>query len=150
MSQAVETETVPTRIGPLHVELRRQGPSVLCWPSLYCDARTLDSMADDLARDHRVLVVDGPGHGKSGASPGRFSFDEDLVPVLAEVRIPTLFFAGAEDTLFPVDEAQRQAAAIPECRFVVVERSSHQSALEAPERVLPVVREALAEWSARV
>jgi pimeloyl-ACP methyl ester carboxylesterase len=274
MSQAVETKTVPTRIGQLHVELRGQGPSLLCWPSLYCDARTLDWIASDLARDHRVLVVDGPGHGNSGASPGRFSSDdaadaaidildatgaarvtwigaawgghvgvcvarryperlaglvvmntpmarwrgrrlalmrlsyallwlfgprsfvsrviadamiahsapdrgslvdavagalrrcdrrgllvaarsamlerEDLVPVLSEVRTPTVFLAGAEDALFPVEEAQRQAAVIPECRFVVVERSSHQSALEAPERVLPVVREALAEWSARV
>ncbi|HEY6560167.1 MAG TPA: alpha/beta fold hydrolase [Polyangiaceae bacterium] len=98
MSQAVETKTVPTRLGQLHVELRGQGPSVLCWPSLYCDARTLDSIAYDLARDHRVLVVDGPGHGKSGASPGRFSFDDAAdaaIEILAAMGAARVTWIGA-------------------------------------------------------
>ncbi len=70
----------------------------------------------------------------------------DTVPLLAEVRVPTVFCTGAEDSLFPVEEARRQASMIPRCRFVVVEKSSHQSALESPARVLSVVREALTEW----
>jgi len=265
------TRTISTQIGALHVESRGDGPPIFCWPSLYCDARTLDPVASDLARDHQVLVVDGPGHGRSGKSPGRFSLDDsadaamtildalgvrratwlgaawgghvgiaaarrhrerlnglvllnapcapwsggrlalmrltygllwlfgprsfvasiiadkmiaptvgrdradlvaavaaalrrcdrggllvsarsamfergDLVPLLPEVRVPTLFFAGADDSLFTVDEARSQAAAIPDCQFIVVERSSHQSAIEAPEQVIQIVRKALVSW----
>jgi pimeloyl-ACP methyl ester carboxylesterase len=73
----------------------------------------------------------------------------DTVPLLPEVRVPTLFFAGAEDALFPIEEARAQAGRIPDCRFVVVERSSHQSALEAPAEVLPLVRDAIAKWLPR-
>jgi pimeloyl-ACP methyl ester carboxylesterase len=245
---------------------------LLCWPSLYCDARTLDPLVEDLARDHRVLVVDGPGHGRSGISPAPFSsqdaahaavevldamgaaratwigaawgghvgitvartharrlaglivmnaplqpwrghrlalmrlthallwmfgprsfiapiiadtmigrsagpdrkslvatvtaalrrcdkqgllrtarsamFDrEDPLPHLPDVRVPTVFFTGAEDTLYPVTDARRHAAAFPQCRLVVLEHSSHQSALEVPEKVLSIIREALSEWS---
>jgi 3-oxoadipate enol-lactonase len=71
----------------------------------------------------------------------------DLVPVLPEIRVPCVFVTGARDVLFPVDEARSQADEIPGCRFVVVQRSSHQSALEVPEQVLAIVRGALAEWT---
>ncbi len=265
----VEERQIQTRMGPLHVEVRGSGTAVVCWPSLYGDARTLDPIAEELGRDHRVVVIDGPGHGKSPppAKPptfvecadaaievltvlgidraawfgpawgghvgvvaalrsparvsglvilnapmsvwrgknrmlmrlsyvlirmfgprsfvapmiaakmiGRTARDretlvriltdamhrcdrrglvlavknalqrEDLVPSLPAVRVPTLFFTGAEDTLFPVEAARAQAAAIPGARFVVVEHSSHQSALEATTQVLSLVRPALAEW----
>jgi pimeloyl-ACP methyl ester carboxylesterase len=60
-----------------------------------------------------------------------------------------LFLAGAQDSLLPEAEARRQAAAIPGCRFVVIERSAHQSVLESPAQVLPVVRAAIAGWVSR-
>jgi pimeloyl-ACP methyl ester carboxylesterase len=41
----------------------------------------------------------------------------------------------------------RNAAAIPRCRFAIVERSAHQSALESPEQVVPLVRDAIAGWT---
>lgn len=272
MGATTECRIVPTMIGPLHVEARGQGDVLLCWPSLYCDARTLDPLVEDLAHDHRVLVVDGPGHGRSGISAAPFSseeaahaavqvldamgatratwigaawgghvgitvarthaerlagliimnsplqpwrgrllvlmrlahallwlfgprsfiapiiadsmigrsagpdrralvatvvaalrrcnwkglvlsarsamFDrEDPLPHLAHLRVPAVFFTGAEDALYPVAEARRHAAAFPQCRFVVLEHSSHQSALEVPHQVLPIIREALSEWS---
>lgn len=253
------------------MEVSGKGPAVLCWPSLYCDARTLDPLVRDLQRDHRVVVIDGPGHGGSGPSPGAASLEDcadaavevlddlkidrvvwvgaawgghigvhaalrhadrlaglvilnspmapwrgahlalmrltysllwtfgprsfvapmiadkmiapsaapdraamvrtivealrrcdrrgllsaarsamferrDVIPLLSKVRVPAVFFAGAEDGLFSVEEARSQASLIPQCDFVVVERSAHQSALEAPEQVLPVLREAMAEW----
>ena len=273
MNTDVEDRSVETSIGTLHIEVRGQGPCVLCWPSLYCDARTLDALAEDLSRDHQVVVVDGPAHGQSSVSPRPYSLEDcadaavrvldeldirraiwigpawgghvgiaaarrharrlrglvilnapmaawrggrralmwltyvllwifgprsfvarlvtdkmiapsagpdrqalveivssalrrcnkrglletmrsvtfdrqDLVPSLAEVQIPTLFFAGAQDSLFPVAEARAQAAAIPDCRFVVVEHSAHQSALEAPEQVLPIMRQFCLDCSA--
>ncbi|MBM4267026.1 MAG: alpha/beta fold hydrolase [Deltaproteobacteria bacterium] len=266
----IESRDVPTKVGNLRVEVRGTGPAVLCWPSLYCDARALDPLVEALAVDHRVVVVNGPGHGGSGSSPGLFSLDDcafaalsvldvlgirdavwigaawggqigvaaarrhperltglvilnapmapwsgsrlvltrltyalltvfgpcsflapviagamiaqnasdrpqlvatvadrlrrcekrafllaarsamfergDVTPLLSEVRVPTLYFAGAEDSLLPVAQARAEASRIPRCRFVVVERSSHQSVLEAPEQVIPAVREALADW----
>ncbi len=264
------TKKIVTKVGALHVESRGRGPALLCWPSLYCDARTLDPITTELARDHRVVVVDGPGHGGSAPSPGPFSVDDcadaaievldalgieraawigaawgghvgvtaairhparlaglvilntpmapwrgfrlglmrltyallatfgprsfvgpmiadkmiapsatgrtamvryvadalarcdrrglltaarsamfergDAVPLLPKVGVPTVFFTGEEDALFPVEEARAQAALVSHCRFVVVSRSAHQSALEAPEQVLPIVRDALAQW----
>lgn len=71
----------------------------------------------------------------------------DLVPALSDIEIPVLFMTGANDPLFSVKEARCQAAAIPRCQFVIVERSAHQSALESPEQVLPIVRNTIAEWS---
>jgi len=261
------TRQLATKVGILHVEERGKGPAVLCWPSLFADARTLDGIAQALADDHRVVVVDGPGHGKSAAPPAPFSLAdcadaamqildelgidratwigaawgghvgvaaalrhpdrldrlvvlnvpmapwrgrrlalmrltqallgvfgprsfvarmiadksiapnagpdrakmadtveaalrrcdphglriamasamfgrEDLVPRLGEVTVPTVFFAGADDALFPIEEARAQAGAIPGCRFVVVERSGHYSAIERPDVVLPILREA--------
>lgn len=256
---------VVTKVGTLHVEERGRGPAVFCWPSLFADARTLDVVADALAPDHRVVVVDGPGHGRSGPPPSAFSladcaaaamqiFDalgitratwigsawgghigvvaalhhperlerlvvlnapmepwrgrhralmrlsqallalfgprsfvatmiadksiapsaagraamvatveaalrrcdarglrvamasamfgrEDLVPRLGEVRVPTVFFAGTDDALFPLALARAQAAAVPRSRFVPVERSGHHSAIERPDVVLPILRE---------
>lgn len=265
------TTTIATRVGSLHVESHGRGPAVFCWPSLYCDASTLQPLVDNLSRDHEVLVIDGPGHGGSSCSSSRFSLDDcadaaiqvlnacgirrviwigaawgghvgvaaarrhrerllglmvlnapmapwrgarlalmrltyallwlfgprsfvaemiadkmvassvpdrqlavtviasalrrcdkqgllragrlemfargDLVPLLSDIQIPVLFLTGANDPLFSVEEARRQAAAIPECRFVVVEGSAHQSALESPEQVLPIVRNTIAAWS---
>jgi pimeloyl-ACP methyl ester carboxylesterase len=265
---------VKTKVGLLHVEDRGSGKAVFCWPSLFADARTLDVLVDDLARDHRVLVVDGPGHGKSEAPTETFTLAdcadaairilddagitqatwigaawgghvgvaaalshperlerlvmlnvpmapwrgrrralmrlsqmllylfgprsfvariladkaiarsagpdrdaivacfeqaarrcdprglsvamksamfrrEDLIPRLHEIRVPTLFFAGTEDDIFPLEEAREQASAIKNCRFVAVERSAHHSAVERPDVVLPIVREALSCRSAR-
>jgi 3-oxoadipate enol-lactonase len=263
--------TIATNVGSLHVEERGRGPAVLCWPSLYADARSLDTVATALAPTHRVLVVDGPGHGKSEAVTRPYSIDDcadagmeildalgekratwigsawgghvgvaaalrhahrldglvilnspmtpwrgkrralmrlsqalltifgprsfvasiianktfapsapnrdalvlgarlaiercdpqglraamrsamferqDLVPRLPDVKTPTVFFAGTEDGIFPLDEARAQAALIPGCRFVAVERSAHQSAAERPDVVLPILEEALATWT---
>jgi 3-oxoadipate enol-lactonase len=255
---------VATKLGVIHVEERGQGPAVFCWPSLFADARTLDVVVDALAPDHRVVVVDPPGHGKSGAPTSAFSLAdcaaaamqildelgipratwigtawgghvgvaaalghrhrverlvvlnapmapwrgrrlalmrlsqallalfgprsfvarmiadksiapsagprrsemvgaveaalrrcdarglrvamasamfgrEDLGPRLAEVRVPSVFFAGADDELFPIELARQQAAAVPGSRFVVVQRSGHHSAIERPDVVLPIL-----------
>ena len=257
---------VDTLVGKLYVEERGTGPVLLCWPSLFCDSRTLQPIIDEFARDHRVIVIDGPGHGKSGSSGRRFSLADcadaavrvldtmnveratwigaawggqvgvfaavrhrdrvrglivmnapmaewsgrrralfwttylllrwlgprlfvpraiseaqiapsvrlahpdrvevimdcirasdrrglvlavrsamldrpSLLPQLPHVLVPTLFVTGAEDDLFPVDVARQQAGLIPDARFVVAEGTAHQSVWEAPDRVLPLLRE---------
>ena len=69
-------DPIPTNVGRLHVERHGRGPTLLCWPSLFCDVRTLKPLVDDLARDHQVVLVDGPGHGRSEGPRGRFSLDD--------------------------------------------------------------------------
>ena len=266
MSTAALTQSISTGLGPLHVEDRGTGPAVLAWPSLYCDARTLDRVVEDLANDHRVVVIDGPGHGGSAPRTSAFTFDDcanaavevldtlkipraiwfgaawgggvglaaalqhpqrllglamvnaplrpwraggyalmrltyallwmfgprsfvagliadktvapnagpdrgaivaaavaalnrcdrrgllvaahsvmfnrpDFLPLLPKVSVPTLLMTGAEDSLFPPAEARTLADAIPNCRFVVLERSAHQSPLEVPGDVSAAIRD---------
>lgn len=264
---------IHTNLGDLHVERYGAGPAVLCWPSLFCDGRTLRPMADELSRDHLVLQLDGPGHGKSGGVERRFTMEDcadaamqvldavgvaraawvgsawgghvgvvaalrhpgrlsglvtmnapmgawegsarrmnallywtwrlagrgvlskkvatvmiaralreqrpellepiidcirssprgpflsavrsamldrpSLVPRLPEVRVPTLFVTGSEDPVYPVELAREQANAIPGVRFEVVAGTSHLSAWEAPQAVVPLVRAFLSGLEAR-
>jgi 3-oxoadipate enol-lactonase len=67
---------IQTKVGRLHVERHGRGPALLCWPSLFCDGRTMKPLVDDLGRDHQVLLVDGPGHGQSEGVTDSFSIDD--------------------------------------------------------------------------
>jgi 3-oxoadipate enol-lactonase len=71
---------------------------VLLWPSLFCDARTLRPLADDLARDRRVLTFDPPGHGRSGPpAVRRFSLADcarATVEVLDRENVPRADVVG--------------------------------------------------------
>ena len=265
---ATSSVTVETDLVPLHVESTGVGDAILCWPSLFCDGRTMRPLVDALARDHRVLVVDGPGHGRSGSPRRAFSLEDcadaalrvldaagidravfvgsawgghvgvvaalrapervralvvmnapmaawssavrlklwsllqmfrlfgprdfmvravthaqlspavisafperaetiadcmrtserhgfivairsamlgrpSLVARLPDVRVPTLFLTGSLDSMFSVEEARNQAAAIPGSRFEEIEDTAHQSAYESPERVNALLREFL-------
>lgn len=69
-------DQIETSLGPLHIERYGAGPSLVCWPSLFCDVRTLRPLVDEFARDHQVLLVDGPGHGRSGGVARAFTMEE--------------------------------------------------------------------------
>ena len=71
--------TIPTFLGPLYVDAAGSGPPVVMWPSLFCDGTSLRRQADELVSDHRVLVVDPPGHGRTPAPPARFSLEDTAV-----------------------------------------------------------------------
>lgn len=75
---------VPTLLGSLYVDETGSGPPVVMWPSLFCDGTSLRPQAEELARDHRVLVVDPPGHGRTPAPPARFRL-EDTAIALSEL-----------------------------------------------------------------
>lgn len=51
---------VTTSLGPLYVDEVGSGSPVVMWPSLFCDGTSLHPQAEELARDHRVLVIDPP------------------------------------------------------------------------------------------
>jgi 3-oxoadipate enol-lactonase len=55
---------IDTTLGKLNVDVTGEGPAVLFWPSLFTDLRLWDAQLE-LAGSHRLIRVDGPGHGKS-------------------------------------------------------------------------------------
>jgi 3-oxoadipate enol-lactonase len=66
---------IETEVGVLHVEEYgdRAKASVLLWPSLYCVGSIWRDQIEALAPRHHLLVLDPPGHGRSGVPPRRFT-----------------------------------------------------------------------------
>lgn len=77
---------VSTRLGRWYYEehgkVRREGDaSIVLWPSFLTDGGMWDGQIRALADLGRVLVFDGPGHGKSDTPPP-FSLDDNARAVL--------------------------------------------------------------------
>jgi pimeloyl-ACP methyl ester carboxylesterase len=70
----------------------------------------------------------------------------DATDVLAGITVPTLVVAGEEDAIIGPEVGRELAAAIPDARFLLVERAGHLSNLEQPE----VVNEALLDFVAPI
>lgn len=68
---------VPTTVGRLAVrDTGRQGPQgevIVLWPSILADHRIYRQQIETWRDRHRLIVIDGPGHGQSGAAPGPFT-----------------------------------------------------------------------------
>ena len=95
----ITTETItriPTRLGALHVRILGEGPTVVCWPSMFVDGHTFDTLAPALAVDHRVVIVDGPGLGLSDALKRVSSIQEASE---AAIELLAALDAGAVDWL---------------------------------------------------
>ena len=63
-----ERHRILTRVGELAVRVRGEGPAAVLWHSLFVDERSWQRVEDDLARDRRLVIVTGPGHGASAAA----------------------------------------------------------------------------------
>ncbi|HEX6678312.1 MAG TPA: alpha/beta fold hydrolase [Actinomycetes bacterium] len=87
--------TVPTRLGPLHVQTIGAGPPAVLWHSLFVDSTTWTRVQQPLAGMRRLVLVDGPAHGHNPPVPHRFTL-EDCVGAAADV----LDHLGVEE---PVD-----------------------------------------------
>jgi len=71
-----ERHQIPTRVGSVAVRVRGEGPPAVLWHSLFVDERSWGRVEDDLARDRRLVIINGPGHGAS-ADPGhRYALDD--------------------------------------------------------------------------
>jgi pimeloyl-ACP methyl ester carboxylesterase len=79
-----ERMRIPTRVGELAVRVRGAGPPAVLWHSLFVDERSWGRVEDDLARDRRLVIITGPGHGTSGDLGSRYSLD-DCAVAAAEV-----------------------------------------------------------------
>jgi len=62
------------------------------------------------------------------------SIDQGYVVQLREINVPTLILWGEQDALFPREEQERLAAAIPDATLKVYRESGHVVHWEWPER----------------
>ena len=111
---------VNTTVGRLWVEEAGAGPAVVLWPSLFCDASLWRHQVDELARDHRLLLVEGPGHGRSEPRQMPFTLED-----CARATVEILDAAG-------LDRAVLAGLSWGGMTFM-------RAALQAPERVAALV-----------
>ncbi len=71
-------------MGDLAVRVMGEGPPAVLWHSLFVDDRSWQRVEDDLARDRRLVIITGPGHG-TGADPGRRYSLDDCAAAAGEV-----------------------------------------------------------------
>ena len=64
------------------------------------------------------------------------SIDQDYVGQLREIDVPTLILWGEQDVLFPREEQERLAAAIPGATLKVYPETGHAVHWERPEQVV--------------
>lgn len=84
-----------TNVGRLRVDAPAAGdhrPTALLWHSLFVDERSWDRVIPDLSRERRLIIVTGPGHGKSGDPGHRYTL-EDCAQAAGEI----LEALGVED-----------------------------------------------------
>jgi pimeloyl-ACP methyl ester carboxylesterase len=89
------TTDVETSLGRLHVQLDGDGPPAVLWHSLFVDSTSWELVRPGLARQRRLVVVDGPAHGASGPVPGPFTLAD-----CARAAVEVLDACGVAD---PVD-----------------------------------------------
>jgi pimeloyl-ACP methyl ester carboxylesterase len=81
----------------LLVEDMGKGPVVLLAHGMWCDAGMFTGVAADLAHDHRVLVPDLRGHGRSAVPDRQWRIGDvadDLVAILDQLRVDRVTLAG--------------------------------------------------------
>lgn len=95
----------------------------------------------DVADRMKGMVASTDDEGYAGCAEA--IRDMDLLPVLGQVRAPTLVIAGLQDPSTPPDHAVRIAAGIPGARIAVLDSARHVPTVERPEAVTELLREHL-------
>jgi len=68
------SHTITTVLGRLHVvQAGTTGETLVLWPSIFTDHHIYDGIASRLGASYRMLLIDGPGHGKSAGNPAEFN-----------------------------------------------------------------------------
>ena len=71
---------ISTCVGALAVRdtgpARPQGQTIVLWPSILADHRIYRHPIEFWRGRHRIIAIDGPGHGESSRSPGSFSMHD--------------------------------------------------------------------------
>ncbi|BBY27758.1 alpha/beta fold hydrolase [Mycolicibacterium sediminis] len=75
---------VDTVLGRIRVQTEGTGEAILFWPSLLMTGDMWAAQAEYFGGDHRVVLVDPPGHGGSDSLSAHFTFD-DCARVIVDV-----------------------------------------------------------------
>lgn len=81
----------------LLVEDLGSGPPVLLAHGMWCDAGMFAALAEDLAKDHRVIVPDLRGHGRSEIPTRQWQIGDlavDLRAILDSLKLGKVILAG--------------------------------------------------------
>ena len=81
----------------LFLEDRGSGPAILLSHGMWCDGGMFTDLAKDLARDHRVLIPDLRGHGRSAVPAKQWTITQladDLADLLDAVGVPRVTLLG--------------------------------------------------------
>jgi len=71
-----ERNFIDTAVGRLKVTTLGAGAPAVLWHSLFVDERSWDRVAPDLARDRRLILITGPGHGESSDPDRRYDLPQ--------------------------------------------------------------------------
>jgi len=66
-----------------------------------------------------------------------------VLPLLPQIKVPTVVVAGAIDPIYPAQTLAAAAELIAGARFVEIPASGHISAMDQPERVSAVLLDLL-------
>ena len=94
---ARESVTLDTALGHVRVRIGGSGQPIMFWPSLLMNGDMWLAQARYFGPDHRVILVDSPGHGESQRLTAPFTFEECtqcIVDVLDGLGIERTHFVG--------------------------------------------------------
>jgi len=77
------TTRVATPVGDLSVRVVGSGPPAVLWHSLLVDSSSWCRVESDLAERRTLVMIDAPGHGRSGCPPRRFGIHDCAAAALA-------------------------------------------------------------------
>ncbi|MGW0163424.1 alpha/beta fold hydrolase [Mycobacterium sp. NPDC003323] len=93
----MESRTVATRLGRLHVQTTGAGDALVFWPSLLMSGDMWTAQAAEFGEHAKVVLIDPPGHGASEKLTAGFTFEDCaqcVVDVLDELGINQAHFVG--------------------------------------------------------
>ena len=70
-----------------------------------------------------------------------------VLPLLPQIKAPTVVVAGELDALYPAPTLKAAADRIPGARFVEIPGGGHISAMNQPDRVTALLERELMQWS---
>jgi 3-oxoadipate enol-lactonase len=116
---------IPTCIGTLAVRdtwhKSAQGQTIILWPSILADYRIYRHQIEAWRDTHRLITVDGPGHGESGPAPGPFSMSNcgqalseilDALAIAEEVVVVGTSWGGLVAGEFALAQPRRTRALV--------------------------------------
>ena len=116
---------IQTKIGRLAVRDTGRTPAggeiLVLWPAIFADHTIYRAQIAAWAKRHRLVVIDGPGHGDSGPAPGPFTMAHcgcavaqilDALPISGPVVMIGTSFGGLVGGEFALAYPERTRAVV--------------------------------------